>query len=112
MKLVSIAEAAKAIGWSRLQVVRAIDEGKLHPLILGSKRMVDFEEACRLAEKTKDEGVGIEELSEKTGLAVGAIRAGIAEGWIPCWRKGRAYRFDVHEVIRAIRLRIEEQHDR
>lgn len=112
MKMLSIAEAAKAIGWSRLQVVRAIEEGKLKPLHMGNKRMLDLDEVLRLAEKTKDKGVGIEELSEETGLAVGAIRAGIAEGWIPCWRKGRAYRFDVHEVIRAIRLRIEEQNDR
>lgn len=112
MNLISIAAAAKLMGWSRLRVERAIEEGQFRPLHIGSKRMLDREEVRMLAAKTQDKGVGIEELSEETGLAVGAIRTGIAEGWIPCWRKGRAYRFDLHEVIRAIRLRIEEQNNR
>lgn len=83
MNLISIAAAAKLMGWSRLRVERAIEEGQLRPLHIGSKRMLDREEVRMLAAKTQDKGVGIEELSEETGLAVGAIRAGIAEGWMP-----------------------------
>lgn len=109
MKLLPIAEVAKEIGWSRQQVVRAIEDGELKPLILGSKRMVDLDKARELAKRAADEGIGIDALSTLTGLTVGAIRTGIAEGWIPCWRKGRAWRFDGQQVIDAIMKRIDEQ---
>ncbi len=109
MRMLAIADVAKEIGWSRQQVIRAIEAGELKPLILGSKRMVDLEEAQALASRVRDEGIGIEAVSSLTGLTVGAIRAGIAEGWIPCWRKGRAWRFDGQQVIAAIQKRIEEQ---
>lgn len=109
MNLISIAAAAELVGWSRLQVERAIEEGKLRPLHVGNRRMLDENEVRALAARMQDTSVGIKELSEQTGLTVGAIRTGIAEGWIPCWRSGRAYRFDLSDVIRAIRLRIEEQ---
>ena len=109
MKLLAIAEVAKEIGWSRQRVERAIEDGELKPLILGSKRMVDLEEAQALSARVRDEGMGIDAVSSLTGLSVGAIRTGIAEGWIPCWRKGRAWRFDGQQVIAAIQKRIEEQ---
>ena len=109
MKMLPISDIAKELGWSRQKVIRALDRGELKALCIGTKRVIDIEQARELAQKQAREGIGIDALSTLTGLAVGAIRQGVSEGWIPHWRAGRAFRFDGDEVIAAIVRRIEEQ---
>ena len=58
---------------------------------------------------TKPAGIGIEELSEKIGLNVSAIRRAVREGWLPYTKPGKAYLFNVEEVRAAIDRRIREQ---
>ena len=73
MKLISIAEAAKLMGWSRLRVERAIEEGQLRPLHIGSKRMLQLEEVQALnarLQSSYDNKIDLNVIEEKA-LALG-----------------------------------------
>lgn len=103
MQLMTIREAARALGVPEGRIRRAVREGALSCLELGNRRMVDLEEARALA---ADAGVGLKEMAERTGLSVHALRRGILAGWIPARKEGKAWRMDAQEAEKAIRARM------
>ncbi len=109
MKMATIPEVVRTLGVGRSRIVRAIEKGELRVLKLGNRMLVDLDDASELVKRWDDSGIGIDALSTETGLSVGAIRAAVKEGWLPFHKSGKAFRFDLDEVNRAIELRIAEQ---
>ena len=72
---------------------------------LGNRMLVDLDTAKDILKPMK-EGASIEDVSQATGLNITAIRRGIREGWIPCEKPGKAYVFQLDEVLKAIENRM------
>ncbi|MEA4928565.1 MAG: helix-turn-helix domain-containing protein [Candidatus Limiplasma sp.] len=107
MKMLTINEAARALKVSRLLLSRAVERGEIASMPLGARRVIDLDAARAYLGRRREAGVGVDALSTATGLTVGAIRRGVAEGWIPHWRDGRTLRFDVAAVCDAINRRMQ-----
>lgn len=108
MNLQTVRTACTELGVSEVTMRRAVSEKRIKTLRLGNRLLVDLDAAREIFQQP-DNRVGIEEVSRQTGLSVTAIRRGIQEGWIPCQRPGWAYRFDLDEVMAAIRQRMGEK---
>jgi len=108
MKMVTVAEAAKALGVSRPRLTRALDAGKIPSMPLGCRRVVELETARAYFDSQRSAGVGMDALMTATGLKAGAIRRGMREGWIPYWRdEGTRLRYDLDAVYAAIDRRMQ-----
>ncbi len=105
MNLQTVRSVCKELGVSEASVRRAIADKRLATMPLGNRLLVDLDTARSVLTPPK-QGEGIEEVSKQTGLSVSAIRRGIREGWIPCVKSGRAYVFQIDEVIDAIHKRM------
>ena len=106
MRLVSIHEAAREIGISEMTLRRRVADGTVPHIMLGNRTIVDVDDVALIM--IDQEGLSVKELSEATGLSVGAVRRGVSEGWIPSIGKGGsgrgyAYKFDLDEVREVIK---------
>ena len=86
---------------------RAIASKSLPTMRLGNRMLVDLDTAQSILKPAKA-GASIEDVSQATGLNVTAIRRGIREGWIPYEKPGKAYIFQLDEVLKAIEQRMAE----
>lgn len=109
MNFKTVREAAKLLGMSEPILRRGIQNGKYPAMKIGKRTVVEMEAAAIVRESEVKPGIGIQEISEKTGLAVNAVRRGIHEGWLPAWQRGRAYQFDEQEVRAALVSRMSEK---
>ncbi len=107
MKMATISEAARTLKVSRQRIKRAIGTGALPTLMVGSRALINLDAARTHFGEVPANTVSIRELSEATGLTVRAIRDGIADGWLPWVRDGRAKRFVPDEVCAAIDARMQ-----
>ena len=107
MNLQTVRTVCKELGISETSVRRAIADKRLPIMRLGNRMLVDLDTAQDLL-KPRKEGATIEEVSQATGLNITAIRRGIREGWIPCEKPGKAYIFQLDEVLKAIEHRMAE----
>ena len=107
MKLVTIRDAAAALGVSESKLRRAALAKEIPSMKLGNRTLVDLDAVRDIMQVTP--GVSIKAVSEATGLNITAIRRGIHEGWMPCAKAGKAYTFQLDEVLAAIEQRIREQ---
>lgn len=107
MNLITVRMACAELGVSEAAVRRAIASKRLPAMQIGNRTLVDLDTAREVL-KPAWQPVGIEEVSQATGLSVTAIRRGIREGWIPCEKPGRAYEFNLAEVISAIERRMKD----
>lgn len=101
MKLKTINEAAALVGKSPQQLRRGIEAGRYPYVPLGSRKLMDVDELQEII-RQEDSTIGMVEAVELTGLNDKAIRRGIREGWIPCKKDGKAYRFKPGELIEAL----------
>lgn len=108
MNLQTVRTVCKELGISESRVRRAIADKSLPVMQLGNRMLVDMDTARNIL-KPAQAGVTIEEVSRATGLNVTAIRRGIREGWIPCEKPGKAYTFQLDQVIKAIERRMTEK---
>ncbi|MDL2206705.1 hypothetical protein LJC33_07345 [Eubacteriales bacterium OttesenSCG-928-N13] len=112
MKLMTIAKVVEQLKAEDLmfgegKLRRAIKAGKIPYMMIGSRALVDIDDVRTLIRDGG--GIGIEELSQEIGLKCSAIRRGIKEGWIPYKVNGRAYEFDMDEVLFAIEAKMKKQ---
>lgn len=107
MNLQTVRTVCKKLGVSEGSVRRAIADKRLPTMKLGNRMLVDLDTAQDIL-KPRKEGVSIEDVSQATGLNITAIRRGIREGWIPCEKPGKAYVFQLDEVLKAIENRMAE----
>lgn len=106
MKMATINEAARELRVTRQRINRAITAGALHPLQVGSRGLIDIDEARRVFGPPPADAVEMEELAQITGLTTRAIRRGMAEGWLPWVQDGRRKKFDVNAVCAAMERRM------
>lgn len=104
--MMSVPSAAETLGISAYALRRAIRSGQIPVVTVGKKVLVDVDSAKVVLAPRAREGVGIAALAQQTGMTVSAIRRGIDEGWLPHWRAGRAYMFDVSTVEEALERRL------
>lgn len=105
MNLVTMRAASKALGMSEGVLRRAVAKGQVESMAVGNRRLVDLDQV-RHTFAAMAKLVGMEVVSQRTGLSISAIRRGIAEGWIPCQKPGRAYLFQLEAVAAAIQKRM------
>lgn len=105
MNLQTVRTVCKELGVSEGSVRRAIADKRLPTMKLGNRMLVDLDTAMDILKPMK-EGASIEDVSQATGLNITAIRRGIREGWIPCEKPGKAYVFQLDEVLKAIENRM------
>lgn len=105
MNLQTVRTVCKELGVSEGSVRRAIADKRLPTMKLGNRMLVDLDTAKDILKPMK-EGASIEDVSQATGLNITAIRRGIREGWIPCEKPGKAYVFQLDEVLKAIENRM------
>lgn len=108
MKLATVRNAAQELDVAEHILRAMIRAGKLPTMPLGNRQLVDVDEA-RAMLPTIRRGTSINEVSQRTGLSVSAIRRGIREGWMPCEKSGRAYVFDMEAVTAAIQQRMTKE---
>ncbi|MBQ8953700.1 MAG: hypothetical protein IJ048_06255 [Clostridia bacterium] len=106
MNLQTIRTVAHELDLSETTVRKAVADGRLPSLPLGNRMLVDLDAARSVLRNHS--GLNVHQLSEKTGLAVTAIRRGVREGWIPCEKSGKYLRFQLDDVLEAIKKRMEE----
>ena len=104
MNLQTIRAVADELGVSQTAVRRAIADGRLEWLPLGNRMLVDLDAAREILHAPQ--GLDIDQLSEQTGLNKTAIYRGVREGWIPCERGGKSLRFQLDDVLAAIKRRM------
>lgn len=107
MKFATIREAAVELTISEDRLRRAVRNGDIPHMKLGTRTVVDIDRVAELLKRP--EGVNIATVSSETGLSVSAIRRAVREGWMPCDKSGRAFMFDMDEVRAAIEARIQAQ---
>lgn len=107
MNLQTVRTVCKELGISESSVRRAIAEKRLPAMKLGNRMLVDLDTAQDVL-KCRKGGATIEEVSKATGLNITAIRRGIREGWIPYERPGKAFIFQLDDVLKAIEQRMAE----
>ncbi len=107
MKFATIREAAVELTISEDRLRRAVKNGDIPHMKLGTRTVVDIDRVAELLKRP--EGVNIATVSSETGLSVSAIRRAVREGWMPCDKTGRAFMFDMDEVRAAIEARIQAQ---
>lgn len=107
MNLQTVRTVCKELGISEASVRRAIASKSLPTMRLGNRMLVDLDTAQSILKPAKA-GASIEDVSQATGLNVTAIRRGIREGWIPYEKPGKAYIFQLDEVLKAIEQRMAE----
>ena len=108
MNLQTIRIVCEKLNVSESQVRRAVANKQLPSLKLGNRQLVDMDTAEAIL-KPIITGATIEQVSEATGLSVSGIRRGIREGWLPCDKSGKAFIFQIDEVIKAIENRMTEK---
>jgi len=99
----TIRESAELLGISMNLLRKAAKSGDVPSMMIGSRMMVDVDEARKIISRFM--GVGIGAVAAETGLPKTAVRRGIREGWIPYYRPGREYLFDMDEVKAALAAR-------
>lgn len=104
MKWMTINEAADILGISPQQLRRGIQYGRYPFMLVGNRKLVDVDELILIISEEHDL-INIRDLSAITGLTTSAIRAGIADGWLPHRMIGRKIMFDLSAVEEAIRKR-------
>lgn len=107
MKFATIREASVALDISEDRMRRAVRNGDIPYMRLGTRTVVDIDRVAELLKRP--EGVNITTVSSETGLSVSAIRRAVREGWIPCDKSGRAFLFDMDEVRAAIEARMQAE---
>ena len=105
MNLQTIRTVAHELGVSESAVRRAIADGRLSTLPLGNRMLVDLDTARSALQAPC--GLDIHQVSEQTGLNKTAIYRGVREGWIPCEKGGRSLRFQLDDVLEALRQRMD-----
>ena len=108
MKFATINEAARIFDIGRGVIRRGVQAGRYPHMLVGAHVVVDIDELGPILEQEqiKKSLINTTVLSEKTGLSLSKIRCGINEGWIPCQKDGRHYRFNLEEVEEALRKRV------
>lgn len=104
MKFATIREASVELNISEDRMRRAVRNGDIPYMKLGTRTVVDIDRVAELLKRP--EGVNIATVSSETGLSVSAIRRAVREGWMPCAKSGRAFLFDMNEVRAAIEARM------
>lgn len=105
MNLQTVRTISKELGVNESIVRRTLAAGKLDAIHIGTRVLIDMDTAAEVL-KPAAAGIGIEEVSQATGLSVSAIRRGIREGWIPCTKPGKKFLFQLDEVVAALRAKI------
>lgn len=106
MTFKTIPEVAGALGIPEGRLRRAVKEGKVASIQMSGRVLVDAE---TVADAMLDEGATLDDVSKETGISKKLIMAAIHEGWLPYRKNGKMYRFDMDEVLDAIRRRMQKR---
>lgn len=101
MKLMTVNEAAPLLGKTAQQLRRGIKNGRYPYVPVGSRQLVDIDELAEIIQG-EDATIGIDEVADLTGLTPSVVRRGAREGWLPCSKGQKAYRFKPGEVLDAL----------
>lgn len=106
MKLRTLTEAAAMLGVSRARLRRGVQAGRYPCMRWGSRTLVDVD-ALRaiIAEEdaqNADGTISLRECAEAIGLGPDTLRRMTKTGMIPCVHVGRACRYRLEDVQRAI----------
>ncbi|MBQ8109525.1 MAG: hypothetical protein IJ124_05120 [Clostridia bacterium] len=108
MNLQTVRVVCEELGISETRVRRAIADGQLEVLMLGSRTLVDLDTAREILPPIVKRST-IQDVMRETGLCESAIRRGVREGWLPFDKVGKQYVFDLDAVVEAIKKQMKKQ---
>lgn len=101
MKLMTVNEAAPLLGRTAQQLRRGMKDGRYPYVPVGSRQLVDVDELAEVI-REEDATISIDEVADLTGLSPTTVRRGAREGWLPCKKGRKSYRFVPGEVVKAL----------
>ena len=101
MRLKTIPEAARELGWDIQRFRRRVQSGGVPRYVLGGRTLVDVDEAARILGRETG-SISLQDASALTGLAETILRRAAQAGEIPSIRVGRGIRFVPAELLAAI----------
>lgn len=110
MRMRTLNEAAAELGTTRERLRRGIAAGRYPAMKWRNRFLVDIDVLAPIlaAEDEAANTIGIKECAEQLGLSVDVIRRMARSGVIPSERRGRYFRFRLHEVQAAIEQRMKD----
>lgn len=109
MKYLKVSEAAKQLEVTEQRIRRGMAAKRYPHLKIGSHSMVDVDALADIIAKEGHKGLSIKEICAETGLRQTAMRQAMKEGWIPYWKLGKAFQFDLDAVQLALMEQQEKQ---
>ena len=92
MRLKTIPEAARELGWDIQRFRRRVQSGGVPRYVLGGRTLVDVDEAARILDKETG-SISVQDASALTGLSETILRraaqAGSGSCRRSCWRRSR-----------------------